>query len=184
MRWLWKRLKEVVVHRILGVDDTPHRIAWGVFIGTVIAWTPTLGFQMMLYFACATLLRANKISGMPILFISNPFTAVPVYYFAYRVGSVVLHGRSADTAVARAQIAERLRQAAEVAGTTHWWQALGHEAFWATVGHTMLALGVELWLGSFVIGFAMGAPLYFVTRWGVRLFRRASPPRHSMPPSR
>ena len=62
---------------LLRVRDTPRRIAWGVFLGSVVAMTPTLGFQIVLYVAIATVLRANKLSGIPILFISNPITAVP-----------------------------------------------------------------------------------------------------------
>ena len=43
LRDLWRRLKQIVFHNILHLDDTPHRIAWGVFLGAMIAFTPTLG---------------------------------------------------------------------------------------------------------------------------------------------
>lgn len=91
LRDLWRRLQQIVFHNILHLDDTPHRIAWGVFLGTMIAFTPTLGLQIVLYIPIAALLRANKISGIPILFISNPFTAVPLYYTTWSVGAAVLH---------------------------------------------------------------------------------------------
>jgi hypothetical protein len=90
-RELWRRLQQIVFHNILHLDDTPHRIAWGVFIGAMIAFTPTLGLQILLYLPIAALLRANKVSGIPILFISNPFTAVPLYYTTWSVGAAVLH---------------------------------------------------------------------------------------------
>ena len=86
-RDLWRRLQQIVFHNILHLDDTPHRIAWGVFIGAMIAFTPTLGFQIVLYLPIAALLRANKVSGIPILFISNPFAAVPLYYTTWSVGA-------------------------------------------------------------------------------------------------
>src|SRR5690606_35711270 len=92
---LLDQFKRVLVHNILGLDDTPHRIALGVLLGFVIAFTPTLGFQIILYVAVAALLRANKLSGIPILFITNPFTAVPLYWFVWKVGGLVL-GRSAE----------------------------------------------------------------------------------------
>ncbi|TFH27625.1 MAG: DUF2062 domain-containing protein, partial [Myxococcales bacterium] len=87
---LWRRLQQIVMHNILHLDDTPHRIAWGVFIGAMIAFTPTLGLQIMLYLPVAALLRANKLSGIPVLFISNPFTAVPLYYATWSLGAAIL----------------------------------------------------------------------------------------------
>ena len=92
MKKWWEKLKDVVVHKILGLDDAPSRIAWGVFLGCVVAMTPTLGLQILLYVSLATLLRVNKLSGIPILFISNPFTAVPLYGFCWWVGNLLLHG--------------------------------------------------------------------------------------------
>jgi len=37
----------------------------------------------------------------------------------------------------------------------------------------LLAMGAELWVGSLVIGVAMGIPGYFITYWAVRAYRRA-----------
>ena len=56
---LWTRLKNVVVSGILGLDDSPQRIALGVFLGFVVAMTPTLGLQIVIYVALAALLRVN-----------------------------------------------------------------------------------------------------------------------------
>src|SRR6056297_631558 len=50
----WKaRLKHLLVHNILHLDDTPHRIAWGVFWGFFIGATPTIGIQVLLYWIVA-----------------------------------------------------------------------------------------------------------------------------------
>src|SRR5690606_17221590 len=82
---LLDKFRQVLVHNILGLDDTPHRIGLGVLLGFLVAFTPTLGFQIIMYVALAALIRANKLSGIPILFISNPFTAVPLYWFVWKV---------------------------------------------------------------------------------------------------
>ena len=58
MRW-WSRLRNVVVNRILGLNDTPHRIAWGVLLGFVVAFTPTVGLQMMIFVAVVQRLIGN-----------------------------------------------------------------------------------------------------------------------------
>lgn len=163
----WARIKDVVVHRVLGVDDTPHRIAWGVFLGTVIAFTPTIGLQIVIYIAIASLLRANKVSGIPILFVSNPLTAVPLYWFCWKVGAVCLHGF--DGAGDEADV--DLSLASQGTGGNLWtdiWTA----DFWEGALELMLSMGGELWLGSIILGLAFGVPLYGLTRMGIRAFRR------------
>lgn len=165
-RW-WARLKGVVINKILGVADTPHRIAWGVFLGFIIGWTPTLGFQIVLYVTTASLLRANKVSGIPIVFISNPFSAVPLYYFAWWVGNLALHGggdMSADTQLLLDSLGMQTDQSL--------WDGLVSAEFWTSVGRALVALGAELWLGCFIMGVITGVPGYLLTHWGVRSYRR------------
>jgi uncharacterized protein len=149
-------LKDVVVYRILGIADTPHRIAWGVFLGLFIAVTPTFGIQIMLYVALSTLLRANKISGVPILFVTNPVTIVPVYYAAWWLGSKML-GSTPDGEVPTFP------------------NALRHPdgATWAAIGDAILDVGAELWVGAVAMGLVGGAICYGITYWGVLAFRRA-----------
>lgn len=166
MKW-WTRLKAVVVQKILGLNDTPHRIAWGVFLGFVVAFSPTMGFQMALFVATATVFRANKLSGLPIVWITNPLTAVPLYFMCWRVGALVL-GSDADPERGE-RIIERL-----MGSDTGWeWSRLFEGAFWQEVGTTFWALGAELWVGGLVVGAALGAIAYPLTLWGVRAYRRA-----------
>ncbi len=167
LRDLWRRVQQIVFHNILHLDDTPHRIAWGVFIGTMIAFTPTLGLQIVLYLPIAALLGANKISGIPILFISNPFTAVPLYYTTWSVGAAVLHP---EREVTRATIKTWLGntgRALKDGGA----ERLLQSEFWADAGRLLAGTGGELWMGALVCGLIVGAPLYFLTRWGINAFR-------------
>lgn len=166
MKW-WTRLKTVVVQKILGLNDTPHRIAWGVFLGFVVAFSPTMGFQMALFVMTATVFRANKLSGLPIVWITNPFTAVPLYFMCWRVGAFAL-GSDADPERGE-RIIERL-----MGSETGWeWGRLFDGAFWREVGATFWALGAELWLGGLVVGAVLGGIAYPLTLYGVRAYRRA-----------
>ncbi len=124
----FERLRRTIVHRILGVGDTPRRIAWGMFLGTMVGFTPTLGFQIMIYLALATLLRANKISGIPILFISNPLTAVPLYWSCWRVGAWVL---GTDVDREDVHLEDRLAHAESEAADTDLWTYLWTHLSWA-----------------------------------------------------
>ncbi len=164
---MWRRLQQIVFHNILHLDDTPHRIAWGVFIGAIIAFTPTLGLQILLYIPVATLLRANKVSGIPILFISNPFTAVPLYYMTWKVGAAVMRP---EREVTQATIKQWL-------GTTG--RALRNDGpsrllevdFWQEVGRLFASTGAELWIGGLLCGIVVALPTYFLTRWGINAVR-------------
>ena len=164
---LWRRLQQIVFHNILHLDDTPHRIAWGVFIGAMIAFTPTLGLQIVLYLLVAALLRANKVSGIPILFISNPFTAVPLYYTTWSVGAAVLHP---EKEVTRATIKTWLGNTGRALKSDGLERLLESE-FWSDAGRLLASTGGELWMGALVCGLLVALPSYFITRWGIDAFR-------------
>ena len=165
---LWRRLQQIVVHNILHLDDTPHRIAWGVFIGAMIAFTPTLGIQIVLYIPIAALLRANKASGIPILFISNPLTAVPLYYTTWKVGAAVLHP---EKEVTRATIKGWLGDTGRALKDPGIGRLLEAD-FWASAGRLLASTGAELWVGGLICGLVVAVPVYFITRRGINVVRR------------
>ena len=147
-----KSLADFVKFRILHVDDSPHRIALGVAIGFFCGWTPAIGIQMMMVLVLATLLRANKLVGLPIVWITNPLTAAPVYYFNWLVG------RGLTSGILRHDQATRESFIKTVESFGGFGHALGHlfEAeFWQALGAMMIKFGVELWVGSLVIGFLL-----------------------------
>ena len=171
------RLQWIVFHNILHLDDTPHRIAWGVFLGSVIAFTPTLGLQIVFYVLVATLFGANKISGIPILFVSNPFTAVPLYYATWTVGAWVLHPEDHGRVVTRDEIKTWLGETGRALKETGIERLLDGD-FWLDAGRLLLATGDELWVGGLIFGLITGVPLYFATRWGINAFRHLREGRH------
>ena len=87
---LYRRVSSFVVHHILHTDDSPSRIARGVAIGMFMAWLPLMGLQMLLVLAFSFIFRANKVVGLPVVWISNPFTLGPIYYPGYLLGSALL----------------------------------------------------------------------------------------------
>ncbi len=169
---LWKRGEDALTRRILGLNDTPRSIAGGVLLGTIVAFTPTLGFQIVIYVALATLLRVNKVSGIPVLFISNPFTVVPVYYFVWRVGDYILNGGGNGAPITRAELRQRLSAADVVFGDEALWRDVLDPNLWITIGRLFIDLGGELWLGALVCGLVLGSILYGLTLWNVRAFRK------------
>jgi uncharacterized protein (DUF2062 family) len=167
-RAISKKLSDVVIYRILHIDDSAHRIALGVAVGFFVAWTPTIGFQMALTIAIAAAVRANKVVGLPIVWISNPVTAVPLYYYNWVIGRATTrgaleHGPAVKSALAKA-----------IASLNDPLTVLRHlfdVDFWRTTGLKLIGFGMELWIGSVIIGLILGALSYMITRRGVTYYR-------------
>ncbi|MEE2904605.1 MAG: DUF2062 domain-containing protein [Myxococcota bacterium] len=162
------KARRVIRQKVLGVADTPHRIAWGVALGFFIAFTPTLGFQILVYLVFAAILRANKLSGIPWLFLSNPFSAVPVYYSTWWVGNLILTGGKASSEGGRAAVEKLVEATTQVSGSMK--QFLSPQ-YWSMVGDTLIMLGYELWIGGFAVGAATGAIAYPIALKAIKGYR-------------
>lgn len=159
-----RKLVKLLYHSALRADDTPHRLALGVGIGTFVAFTPTVGLQTFIALAVAAVLRANKAVCIPLVWITNPLTLAPIYWFCWRVGvSVTPGGNGHDTG----EVMARLTSAA---GATTFSQVFDW-SFWTRAARFAFDLGAELWLGGCIVGLAAGGVLYGLTRWGVIAYR-------------
>ncbi len=159
---LWRAARKFIYRRLLHADDSPHSIALGVAIGLFIGFSPTMGAQMVICIAIATLVRANKAAGMPMVFVTNPVTFVPIYGFCWWLGSLITGG----TPASRSQVLSRLQESGQ-----GFFQGMLSLDFWRGLIRLMMELGVELWIGCLVVGLATAIPGYFLTRWGVTVYR-------------
>jgi hypothetical protein len=153
------RLKHLLVHNILHLDDTPHRIAWGVFWGFFIGATPTIGIQVILYLIVASLMGANRVSGILPIWLSNPVTAIPLYYGEWYVGRFILTGA---TSIRDAKW-DAIAQAIMPRAGTSWWDRFFEFDLWVTLFQSFVAMGKELWLGAVVAGVLAGSLGYWLT---------------------
>ncbi|MFO0905658.1 MAG: DUF2062 domain-containing protein [Pirellulales bacterium] len=151
------RLRRFVVHRLLHADDPPHKLALGFAIGIFVTLTPTMGVQMLLVVFLAWLLRANKTVGVPLVWITNPATTIPIYYFLYVVGQRLL-------------------------GTEHvgweWWAELAKQpptqGWWSTTLYywdKTLEIAAPLWVGCIVVGLISAVLSYVIVYYGVSAYR-------------
>jgi len=165
---LWERSRDFVIHKVLHADDPPHRLALGVGLAMFVTFTPTIGFQMGLVFALCWLFGGNKLVGLPLVWISNPATIVPIYYPCLWLGETLL-------------------------GKGHrnfeWFKKMfsGAPEEWVPkvqfYGCALKDIAIELWLGSIVIGGVLGILSYYATYWGVYTYRmrvwgQLTPPPH------
>ncbi|MBI4683870.1 MAG: DUF2062 domain-containing protein [Nitrospirae bacterium] len=75
---------------ILRIKDTPHRLAIAFAVGVFIGMSPLLGLHTVLGIALAWIFRWNKIVTMTGVFVTNPWTIVPIYTFSTWVGAKCL----------------------------------------------------------------------------------------------
>jgi len=169
LRYILKRLELFFIYRVLHVDDTPHRIALGVAIGISVAWTPTIGLQMLLTVLLAALFGANKLVGVPFVWISNPITAPAIYWPSFLLGKLMLGGNYETPDF----------YGAFRASGSWWLETWVHrvQAFWGATWHAF----APMCLGSIVVGIPLGAISYGVVRYAVVAYRKH---RHLKHPNR
>ncbi|NJN73491.1 MAG: DUF2062 domain-containing protein [Limnothrix sp. RL_2_0] len=76
--------------KVLRQEGTPEAIARGWACGVFTGCFPLFGLQMLLGLLLATILQGNKFTAAAGTWISNPLTYVPIYYFNFHVGQIVL----------------------------------------------------------------------------------------------
>ena len=120
-----------------------HRraVSGAVFIGLFCAFLP-VPFQMVVAGLLAVFARCNVPIAVSLVWITNPFTFAPIFFFAYRLGAWLL-----DMPVAN----------------IHW------EFSWSGIWATLATIGWPLLLGSLACGWVSGLTGVVVSRW---LWRR------------
>ncbi len=88
---------------------TPHSIAMGFAVGIFAAFTPFVGFQIILSLTICIILKYNKLAGFIGVFASNPITFFPIYFFTYHVG-LVLFGNFFENAMELNNIENSIRE--------------------------------------------------------------------------
>ena len=78
LQWIWQQ------------EGTPGQRARGLAAGVFCGCFPFFGFQTLLGIGLASVVRGNHLLAAAGTWISNPFTYVPLFWFNYRLGSLLL----------------------------------------------------------------------------------------------
>ncbi len=70
----FKRAVRYVVYRMRRLPDQPHRVARGVFAGSLIGFLPLPGLQFLAAWGAARLIRGNVLASLLATFNTNPVT--------------------------------------------------------------------------------------------------------------
>ncbi|MCA9063387.1 MAG: DUF2062 domain-containing protein [Planctomycetaceae bacterium] len=153
------RSPRAVLRMVLSLDGSPHAIALGTAIGVAIGMTPTVGIQMMLVMALAFVLspvcRFNRVAAVGAVYVSNPVTVVPLYWFLYWVGTLFVGGHHTS---------DDFRRVLEFDGFSGWWQ---------TVCYLGTEVGVPLGIGTAIVAPVCGLVTYPLMRVLIRWYRPA-----------
>ena len=90
MRWNVNYRLRRFVHWLSRQQGTPGYKARGLAIGVFCGCFPLFGLQTLLGLTLASFCRGNHLLAASGTWISNPITYAPLYWFNYRVGSLLL----------------------------------------------------------------------------------------------
>ena len=160
IRPIARLLDQRLIRPLLRIEDTAESVAMGVAVGLFIALTPTVGIQMFLMLAIGTALiwcgiPCNRLAGVIMCWVSNPFTFIPMYYTDYRLGALLL----------QQPVISYYEFQSKIPAEGSWSEILSAVA---QVG--IVDLGIPMWLGSLVLATTISIPSYPIT---LRFLRRA-----------
>lgn len=78
---------------LLGINEPPQKIALSFAVGVFWGISPLLGLHTLLALLSAWLLRLNRFVTITGVYITNPWTIVPIYAFSTWVGTLITKKR-------------------------------------------------------------------------------------------
>lgn len=174
MRAIFQPAIHFITHRILHIDDSPHRIAMGVAIGFFAAWTPAMGLHILIALALTSMIGANKFVALTCVWVSNIFTAVFIYYPNYLVGWYLLNRFSGEPALTHDEVVVLFK---DIFAFDSIITCFYRTDFWMKLLTLLMSIGVELWVGGLVVGGAVSVTAYFVSYHFIRRHRINHPHR-------
>lgn len=123
-----------------------------------VGMTPTVGIQMGLVLSLGLITRPffrfNQVAGLITVYVSNPVTLVPIYWFDYKVGTLFLKG---DVSY------ERFSEILKYNSLSEWWRMLVS---------LFVDVGAPLIVGSLIVAAVCALAVYPVMRALLRALRR------------
>ena len=152
----WYSSPRTLLRQILMLDDTAHSIALGTAIGMFIGMTPTVGIQMIVVVIFAFLIKPlfsfNRVAALITVYISNPLTTIPIYWFNYKVGTLFI-----DEKVPTDSFLSQLKQSL-------------NSGSWDALQFLFVEIGWPLIFGSLIVATVLGVATYPFMRWVLRAF--------------
>lgn len=78
------------LREVISTKDSPKKIAFSFAVGIFIGISPLLGLHTVLALGAAWLFRTNKFVTVVAVYVTNPWTIVPIYTFSTWFGARLL----------------------------------------------------------------------------------------------
>ena len=170
-RPILERIARFIKLRLLHIQDSPQRIATGVAIGFFAAFSPLLGFHILLALVLSFMLRANKLAAVVSVWLNNPITAVPMFYLGYVLGGAIT-GFFGGSQVEQPQFSQFMAQFKEATDLN-----VFTSEFWHEILEFCFRVGLELWIGCTILGIVSAICGYFITLRFILWHRKKHPRR-------
>ncbi|UCE78589.1 MAG: DUF2062 domain-containing protein [Nitrospiraceae bacterium] len=82
-------LRDRISH-IFSIKETPHRISVAFALGVFVGMSPFLGVHTLLGIAFSYIFRLNKMVTLIGVYVTNPWTIIPIYTFGTWTGTKLL----------------------------------------------------------------------------------------------
>ncbi len=166
----FRRALRYVTLRMRRLPDQPHRIARGIFAGSLIGFLPLPGLQFLLGWGFAVLIRGNVLAALLATFNSNPLTTPFFAVGAIALGHWMLGVETPLTAKA-------IFQAFESAGIDLWNNFLSifneKQAEWSGLREFWDAVYLPYFIGSLGPGIVLSLLFYYITIPLVEAYQKA-----------
>jgi len=140
-----------VLRWVIKLRSSPKAIAGGLGVGTFIAFTPTMGVQLILAVIMATFFNLNRPAAMIPVWITNPITVAPIYTFNYWLGCWLWNGPPLS------EVTGLFLGIGKTMARLEFWDIQKQIITALQMGKDVL---IPLFLGSLVIGTIAGAVVY------------------------
>lgn len=150
--WFFLRIRPLF-RLLTKLRGDPEAIAGGFALGFFIAFTPTVGVQVLLAVFLATLFKVSRPASLVPIWITNPLTVPPIFTFNYWVGSLIWPGPSVSEVYGHfLKIASKLTR-------LDMWELTSIIDAFAVTGKDVLG---PLILGSFIVATFAGIMSYLL----------------------
>ncbi len=136
------------LRNLLLARESPHRTALAFGIGVFVGVSPLLGIHTLLGLLLASVFRLNRVVTLTGVYVTNPWTIVPIYAFCTWAGALILGVEDSLSVI-------------------DW-----HNIKLSTIGDELGALFMPFLTGSTVVAVAAGVLSYFIVKKVLEKTRR------------
>lgn len=166
----FRRATQYVVHRMRRLPDTPHKVARGVFAGSMVGFLPLPGMQFVAAWLASRAVNGNLLAALLATFNTNPITTPFFAMLAMSLGHWIL-------GIEKPLTPEYIGDAFAHAGGDLWFNVMSmfgpEKARWEGLIQFWHEIYVPYFIGALGPGLILSLLFYYMTIPLVRAYQKA-----------